>query len=265
MLIGSRAIEKWVPYPIKETTDYDIITDDPPSTDLKVEIHRPDQYLSQEFVDRFATDYNVRIGDKWYPICSLRGLSAIKMSHLSLDHNWIKHISCFHKFLKPHFNPRDWELVEAREKITLDLARQKAPSLMMDNVDFFDDAVQKKYDHDWLHERVAFYDRPLYERLKFSHKLDLAWCEKDLWDQFSHEDKLKCVVEEASVIALERFLLPGLVRTPVEAYNKALRKVCTSLTSGWFRSFAIWNWPELRVMCRTELLNNLTKELKYAN
>ena len=263
MLIGSRAIEKWIPYPIKETTDYDIITSDPPFTNLKVEIHRPDEYLSQEFVDRFATDYNVRIGDKWYPICSLRGLAAIKLSHLSLDHNWIKHISCFHMFLKSHFNYADWELVKAREKITLERARQRNPSLMMDNTSFFDDSVKKKYDHDWLHERVAYYDRPLYERLKYSHRMDLAWCERDLWDQLSFEDKLKCVAEETTVIALERFLLPGVDRFPKVAYNKALKKVCTSLTSGWFREFAIWNWPQLNEMCRIELMRELTKELKY--
>ena len=135
-------------------------------------------------------------------------------------------------------------------------------SLMMGNQQFFDDAVKKVYDHDWLHERVAFFDRPLYERLKFSNKMDLAWCEKELWEKFTHQEKMMCVVEETTVIALERFLIPGREKYATAAYMKALQKVCTSLTSGWFRDFAIWNWADLRLLARVELMDKLTEELK---
>jgi hypothetical protein len=65
------------------------------------------------------------------------------------------------------------------------------------------------------------------------------------------------------VIALERFLIPGLDQYAYSAYNKALKKVCTSLTSGWFRDFAIWNWPVLKEMVQKELINKLTQELKH--
>lgn len=263
MLIGSRAFDYWRPGVLSLTrSDWDIITDDPPTSDLKVEIHKPSEYLSDEFVQKFATDNFVVIGGKSYPICSLRGLAAIKMSHLSLDHNWIKHITFFHKYLKSYFDQDDWELVRRRESITLEKARQKNPSLMMGNADFFDDAVVKQYDHDWLHERVAHHSRPLYERLKFPEKQHLAWCEHSLWNELSFHEKLQCVSEECSVIALERFLIPGREQYVKVAYAKALQKVCTSLTSGWFRDFAIWHWDEIRLMCRTELLQNLTKELK---
>lgn len=263
MLIGSRAFDYWCPGVLKlDNSDWDIITDDIPETNLRVEIHKPDEYLSDEFVERFKTDNFIIIGGKSYPICSLRGLTAIKMSHLSLNHNWIKHISFFHKFLKVHFNPEDWELVRRREAITLEKAGQKNPSLMMGNADFFDDAVVKRYDHDWLHERVAYHSRPLYERLKISEKKHLAWCEQSLWDELSFDDQMKCVSEECSVIALERFLIPGREIYVKVAYLKSLQKVRTSLTSGWFRDFAIWNWDLLRDMCRSELLQNLTKELE---
>ena len=263
MLIGSRAFDFWRPGILRnDKRDWDIITDNPPTTNLFVEVHHPHEYLSDEFVKKFQTDNFVAIGGQSYSICSLRGLSAIKMSHLSLDHNWIKHISFFHKYLKEHFNHEDWELVKRREKITLEITKQKNPSLMMGNQQFFDDAVKKVYDHDWLHERVAFFDRPLYERLKFSNKTDLAWCEKDLWEKFTHQEKMMCVVEETTVIALERFLIPGREKYATAAYMKALQKVCTSLTSGWFRDFAIWNWADLRLLARVELMDKLTEELK---
>lgn len=263
MLIGSRAYNYWRPGDLTLTdSDWDIITDNPPITNLKVEVHSPSEYLSSEFVERFATENCVLIGGQMYPICSLRGLAAIKMSHLTLNYKWIKHISFFHKFLKPYFNEEDWDLVLRREEITLEMARQRAPSLMMSNEEFFDDAVVKRYDHDWLHERVAYYERPLYERLKFENKFNLAWCEESLWNELSFEDKKRCVVEEATVIALERFLIPGRERFVNVAYQKSLQKVCTSLTSGWFRRFAVMNWFELSKMGRNSLMVELTEELK---
>jgi hypothetical protein len=262
MLIGSRALAYWIQsVDVSDHKDWDIITNDPPETHLKVEIHSPDEYLSDQFL-KFATDNFIVIGDKSYPICSLRGLSAIKLSHLSLDHNWMKHISGWHRFLKPHFNPEDWDLVKVREKITLEKAKQRHPKLNMSKDEFFDDSVKKIYNHDWLHERVAYHDEPLYKRLQYPHKANSAWCERELWDLLSHEDKLKCVAEETTVIALERFLIPGLDQYAYSAYNKALKKVCISLTSGWFRDFAIWNWPTLKEMVRKELIIELTKELK---
>lgn len=263
MLIGSRALAYWThSFNVSDHKDWDIITNEPPETHLNVEIHSPDEYLSEQFL-KFASDNFVVIGNKSYPICSLRGLSAIKLSHLSLDHNWMKHISCWHKFLKPHFDRSDWDLVKAREKLTLEKANQRHPKLNMSKEDFFNDSVQKVYDHDWLHERVAFYKQPLYKRLQKPEKADSAWCERELWDRLTHEDKLKCVAEEAMVIALERFLIPGLDQYAYSAYNKALKKVCTSLTSGWFRDFAIWNWPVLKEMVQKELINKLTQELKH--
>lgn len=263
MLIGSRAFDYWRPGVLDLTnSDWDIITNDPPISNLKIEIHDPAEYISAEFVDRFATDNFVVIGGKSYPICSLRGLAAIKMSHLTLDHQWVKHITFYHKFLSSHLNEEDWDLILRREKITLDIARQKAPSLLMGNEEFFDDAVVKKYDHDWLHERVAYYSRPLYERLKYPSKMGLAWCEEDLWNELSYDDKLKCVAEEATVIALERFMIPGREQYCYVAFQKALRKVCTSLTSGWFRRFAVLNWDTITKMYRSDLMMKLTKELR---
>ena len=62
----------------------------------------------------------------------------------------------------------------------------------------------------------------------------------------AYNQKVQCVAEETYVIGLERFLIPvDFDFNSRIAYNKALEKVCTTLCSGWFRDFAIENYPEI--------------------
>jgi hypothetical protein len=78
-----------------------------------------------------------------------------------------------------------------------------------------------------------------------------------MWDLFSYEDKCRCVLEEAYVIALERRILPALYggssvwSTASEALDWALMRICTNLCSGWFRDFATRNYPEIRELAST--------------
>jgi hypothetical protein len=95
---------------------------------------------------------------------------------------------------------------------------------------------------------MAHYDIPLYEKMKRDYSL--AKCEKDMWNHFSYEDKIKCVREECFVIAVERFVIPKIEKGEQYAPMKitmgwALEKVCSTLTSGWFRDFAIDNFFEI--------------------
>src|SRR4028119_2304165 len=75
----------------------------------------------------------------------------------------------------------------------------------------------------------------------------MAKCEKDLWEQFTHEEKMQCVLEEAYVIALERKIIPfvfgnGKYYSAEDALKWAMMRICTTLTGGWFRSFATENY-----------------------
>jgi hypothetical protein len=54
------------------------------------------------------------------------------------------------------------------------------------------------------------------------------------------------------VIALERYLIPMISKNQMSSYQSALVRICTTLTKGWFRQFAIDNYPRLL---------NLDKEL----
>ena len=49
-------------------------------------------------------------------------------------------------------------MLEERVKLTKEAYPQGNPSLNQTNEDFFDDSVKKVYDHDWLHELVAYPD-----------------------------------------------------------------------------------------------------------
>jgi hypothetical protein len=64
-------------------------------------------------------------------------------------------------------------------------------------------------------------------------------CSKSKFYTETYYTRLCGVYEEACVLAIERSLVPFPGRlTPEQAFELALIKVCTSITSGWFREFA---------------------------
>jgi len=168
-----------------------------------------------------------------------------------------------HRFLKdsPHFlkTMRDIQMMRKLgcrirpehqafyEERMRDTYTYKHPKLGVGKGEFFDGAmtgVEQKYDHDSLHEAVAIGDRPAYEYFKpcFSEVM----CSKELFDASSDYVKLCAVAEESYVLALERSLIPyPNGKTPEEAFKMALMKVCTSITSGWFREWAWEHYDEV--------------------
>jgi hypothetical protein len=67
-----------------------------------------------------------------------------------------------------------------------------------------------------------------------------------MWLKMTFEEQCNCVIEEAYAIALERIMIPMIFignrsSTPEEAYRHALMRICTTLCSGWFREFALFN------------------------
>lgn len=249
MLIGSRAIAHWNPeFKIRSNSDWDIIgTPDGeeyfrmflgiPNSD-RIEWHDPD-HLNNKDMTGYVSNH----------IISTYGLAIIYRSHLHRDWNWDAHITKYHKFILPllenDLHLTDPTLLE-RIKLTKKAYPQGNPKLNQTNEMFFDDPVEKVYDHDFLHELYAYGDRPMFEKLKHEGEEGKAWCAKDLWEQLSHLQRLQCVAEESYVIATERFMVPNDWNYPTKkAYYYALKKVCTTLTSGWFRDFAIDNFPQV--------------------
>ncbi len=115
------------------------------------------------------------------------------------------------------------------------------PKLNQAKKDFFnDDQVGYVYDHDTVHEAVKLFDRPAYTMFK-KDGADVQ-VDKTKFEALSYDYQLASVVEESAVLAIERSLVPHPgVLTEEQAWRHAFSKVLTSITSGWWRSFAYEN------------------------
>lgn len=180
----------------------------------------------------------------------LEVLFSLKKSHIFYPIHWQKNIEDYH-LIKDIIQRDTIPEITAirREETKLWAGKNKTPSLNKSAEDFFDDNVSNRhFIHDEIHGIMAHFDRPLYESIKESN--DKVLCSKDLFHKLSQEQRLKCVLEEAYVIALERKILPmlfdaGPIYTANEAVKYALMRICTTLTGGWFREFAVENYPAL--------------------
>jgi hypothetical protein len=265
LLIGSRALAYWKKdFQLKPNADWDIISDEPIEG---AEWHKPD-FLNNATFENFTNVANVNFnGHKLY-VVDMWGLSIIKRSHLWRNLSFQKHVTHYHKYMqfvkRQQYDSFMENVLQERTALTMQAFPQGHPSLKKSVDEFFDDYVTKKYDHDYLHELVAYYDKPLYTQLQ--RDSSSAWCDRDLWDNLSIEDRTKCVAEETQVIAIERFLVPKDWNYPVRhAYLKSLDKVCTTLCSGWFRDHAIDYYPEVMQLCDTMKFENIRKELENGN
>lgn len=168
-----------------------------------------------------------------------------------------------HRFLKdsPHFlkTMRDIQYLRKRgaviqpehqafyEDRMKDTYAYKHPKLDVDKATFFDavaTGVEYTYDHDSIHEAVRTLPVPAYTLFKVPG--EQVKCSEELFYQCDENVRLRAVMEEAMVLAIERSLVPfpgG--KTPKEAFDLALMKVCTSITSGWFREYAWENYDKV--------------------
>ncbi len=189
--------------------------------------------------------------DKWWAIVP------------SMD--WLFTLKASHKYLKdsPHFDKtmRDYHLMKhdlfckiadqdwfkKRVKATY---KKKRPRLAgMDKGDFFskNDGVDYVFDHDTIHVAVAQGDQPAY-RYYMKSDQDVE-TDRTKWDAVDEEVRLNGVLEESYVLALERSQIPyrGDI-TPRASFLIALSKVCTSITSGYFRRYAYENYYKVLEM-----------------
>lgn len=183
----------------------------------------------------------------WGAVATPDELYTIKISHSAwnLHGSWRKHMNDG-IFLSRHgakFIPElyailypIWEEIHGKKRVHLDMTKNE----------FFADKIIRKYDHDSLHVSVAYYDRPIYERiLKDGEQIAV---DKAKWDALSYGDKIKCAREEIYANALERRVIPQNYKgSPTAAYAWAVQQTITSLSKGWFSLFCALNYDELRV------------------
>jgi hypothetical protein len=136
-------------------------------------------------------------------------------------------------------------LLKHREKETYTYGH---PSLKRGKADFFNgDGVNYVYDHDSIHEVITTLPRPAYTYFKADQAE--VFCDRAKFDAAPRVIQLLSVLEEAQVLAIERSQVPhrGQV-TPRRSFEIALMKVCTSITSGWWREFAWENYDTVLAM-----------------
>ena len=136
----------------------------------------------------------------------------------------------------------------------------KHPKLDVSKSAFFDgDGVPYVYDHDSIHLTQALTYKEtgnhantlcpevaLYPAYTFYMKDGAAVMTSK--EKFFAQDeiiRLRGVYEESCVLALERSQIPFPEASPRKSFEYALMKVCTSITSGWFREFAWENYDKV--------------------
>jgi hypothetical protein len=197
-------------------------------------------------------------------IPSLNALYTLKMSH---------------RFLKnsPHFKKTmsDINLMKQNGAKISDYykdwykERQKAtytynhPKLNQNKADFFDlnQGVTYHFDHDSIHVAMAHLDKPAYEFYKSADAE--VMCDKKAFFNGPEEVRLYGVLEEAYVLALERSQIPFKGKVdPKRSFDIALEKVCTSITSGWFRAYAYDNYDKVKSLYDPEYVTRFWKAVE---
>lgn len=174
-----------------------------------------------------------------YLVPSLDLLYLIKMSHRYLKDSphFIKTMRDIQEMRKlgAKIPEQYFSFFKERESETY---HYQHPKLNQNKDDFFNgDGVTYIYDHDAIHEAVKHLELPAY--LYFKEPEAEVMCSKKLFFEAPEKVRLYAVLEEAYVLALERSQIPfrGQVDS-LRSFEIALMKVCTSITSGWFRQYA---------------------------
>ena len=171
-----------------------------------------------------------------------------------------------HGKVQDSWSKEEREFFNLREKESYTYAH---PKLNVSSKDFFNgDGVNYIYDHDSIHLAVALItsnyelDHDGYSLIELREpKKSPAYTfyMKDGSEVMTSKEKfmsqpehirLYGVYEESCVLALERSQIPhGLGKeggpSPRWSFEMALMKVCTSITSGWFREYAWENYQKV--------------------
>jgi hypothetical protein len=240
LIIGSTAAYHWFSES-RKPADIDLLTPAKIKSDnlsdcfIDTQWHDAAEYLLSINQDAVFADPNV--------------LFTLKVSHAHWAVKWDKTISDI-SFLQRRgctllpdlYNKLVpvWSEIHGRSKVHMN----KPVS------EFFNDAVIRKYSHEHLHELVSFGDRPLHERIR--KDLSTALCSKELFNALSEEEQLQCALEEIIVTAIERKNLVHSDQNSTKslAMSAAHRKLCTSMSTGWFSLFLILNRDKLLFMRR---------------
>lgn len=191
-------------------------------------------------------------------LSSLNVLYALKMSHRFKKDSphflkTMRHIRTMRKIPGVHIPERYNDWFKRREAETYDYSH---PKLNVRSDKFFNpEQVNYVYDHDAVHRIVAQDNEPAYTL--FRKDGEEVAVDKNKWNALTYEQQLNSVLEETYVLSLERSQIPFKDKiAPKDSFLKALEKVCTSISSGWWREFAWENYEEVVNMYKESTYDN---------
>lgn len=232
VVIGSTALELFN-YNRKEPADLDIFTDNKERVNSGDDCHYvPTKILSlMSTIEMDGVVYATP--DTIYTIKLSHAVYPIHWHKTKLDILWLKSKQC--KVIWSLYTELiEWWKQEHGNKEFLSLNKNKDS--------FFDDAVECPIDHDYLHELVAYPNKPVYTKCLKDNEEVLI--DKIKFDRMSFEDQVRMFREEIAVIALERWKLNPNIKRRIswyQAYMFSLEKTVTRLTKGWASRFIVEN------------------------
>lgn len=231
LIIGSTAMAKYLIRRVPK--DLDAFSDKPNV--------REDIFWHDSFYDWLGRE------DSWR-VATLDELYTIKVSHAYWalpNGSWDKHMSDM-VAMKQAGATLDLDLHDLLYSVWVERHGAKRVNLNMDKTAFFSDAVKRIYDHDSIHESVAYGDRPMYDYL-LSDGETIAMNMTAI-KAMPFDDQVKLYREEIYATALERYVIPSDYRfSPRRAYAMALQKTIVSLTKGWSARFIVENYETFRI------------------
>lgn len=198
---------------------------------------------------QLAKDDSKSFPSAMFLVPSLDLLYALKMSHRYLKNSphFLKTMKHIHWMREQGatIRPEHMDWFKRREKETYSYSH---PKLNQSKKSFFnpDEGVIYVYDHDSIHMAVKQMDKPAYNYFKPDEAE--VYTSKKLFFECDRQIQLNAVLEESYVLALERSQIPYPDTARKWSFDTALMKVCTSITSGWFREFAWENYNAVQAL-----------------
>lgn len=232
MIFGSQAAKHWYP-------DFR----EPKDTDLMSESGKTERQEQHYWVPTFSEIIS-RNKDPMY--IEPQFLYTIKCSHFKWDIHWQKTANDIIFFQRKGLE-LDKELYKKLHADFIKIHGRKWGTLKgKTSESFFMDAVKRAYNHDDLHECVAIYDKPLYFQILKNPETDSVECSEEKFNKLSNKDQILLIQEEVWVTALERYLIPNDFKYSQNlAYSQSLKKLITTMSSGWFSLAIIENYHKL--------------------
>lgn len=208
-------------------------------------------YLAEELIE----DSRDKVfADAWL-------LHTLKLSHSYWDIHWDKTLADIHTF-KSLQVPFSQDLHDRLVAMWTTIHGAKSVNLNQGRDTFWQDAVPRRYDHEWLHELVKFGERPLHEGLHPQGRE--VWMDRDAFFDLPFDLRCKVALEEMLVVAIERgdLTVDSPKHERLMAVHAAHKKLCTTMAKGWFAQFTVQHAHELRSTMRPLWYNQLDRALQ---